>query len=107
MISEAAENFNVELSPESHDEKVRHAFGRPYTNESMETLIENLIEAGCRRIDLFFMVGLPHQDYQSTMETADYCDRLLKHLGKSEGDHALHLAPCPFRGPGQHGLRVA
>ena len=58
MMSEAAENFNVELSPESHDEKVRHAFGRPYTNESMETLIENLIEAGCKRIDLFFMVGL-------------------------------------------------
>ena len=100
MMSEAAENFNVELSPESHDEKVRHAFGRPYTNESMETLIENLIEAGCQRIDLFFMVGLPHQDYQSTMATADYCDRLLKHLGKSKVTTPFISPLAPFVDPG-------
>ena len=100
MMSEAAENFNVELSPESHDEKVRHAFGRPYTNESMETLIENLIEAGCRRIDLFFMVGLPHQDYQSTLATADYCDRLLKHLGKSKVTTPFISPLAPFVDPG-------
>ncbi len=100
MISEAAENFNVELSPESHDEKVRHAFGRPYTNESMEALIENLIEVGCKRIDLFFMVGLPHQDYQSTMKTADYCDRLLKHLGKSRVTTPFISPLAPFVDPG-------
>jgi B12-binding domain/radical SAM domain protein len=100
MMSGAAENFNVELSPESHDEKVRHAFGRPYTNESMETLIENLIEAGCRRIDLFFMVGLPHQDYQSTLATADYCDRLLKHLGKSKVTTPFISPLAPFVDPG-------
>jgi B12-binding domain/radical SAM domain protein len=100
MMSGAAENFNVELSPESHDEKVRLAFGRPYTNESMETLIENLIEAGCQRIDLFFMVGLPHQDYQSTLATADYCDRLLKHLGKSKVTTPFISPLAPFVDPG-------
>jgi hypothetical protein len=66
----------------------------------METLIENLIEAGCRRIDLFFMVGLPHQDYQSTLATADYCDRLLKHLGKSKVTTPFISPLAPFVDPG-------
>ena len=100
MIRDAAENFNVELSPESHDEKVRHAFGRPYTNESMERLIETLIEYGCRRIDLFFMVGLPYQDYDSTIETAAYCDRLLTHLGKSRVTTPFISPLAPFVDPG-------
>lgn len=100
MMSEAAQNFNVEISPESHDEKVRRAFGRPYSNESVEALIENLIEKGCKRIDLFFMVGLPHQDYQSAMATADYCDRLLKGLGKSRITTPFISPLAPFVDPG-------
>jgi B12-binding domain/radical SAM domain protein len=100
LMSEAAENFNVELSPESHDERVRHAFGRPYTNRSMEVLIETLIEYGCRRIDLFFMVGLPYQDHQSAMATADYCDGLLRHLGKSRVTTPFISPLAPFVDPG-------
>src|SRR5208337_3868060 len=100
MMSEAVENFNVELSPESHDERVRHAFGRPYSNKSMESLIETLLQYGCRRIDLFFMVGLPQQDYRSVMETANYCDQLLKHCGKS-GKATPFISPlAPFVDPG-------
>jgi B12-binding domain/radical SAM domain protein len=100
MMSQAARNFNIELSPESHDEKVRHAFGRPYTNKSMERLIEDLVEFGCKRIDLFFMVGLPYQDYQSVMATADYCDGLLKSLGKSKVTTPFISPLAPFIDPG-------
>jgi B12-binding domain/radical SAM domain protein len=100
MMSEAAENFNVELSPESHDEKVRHAFGRPYSNKAMETLIENLIDLGCKRIDLFFMVGLPEQDYKSVMATAEYCDSLLKSLGSSKVTTPFISPLAPFVDPG-------
>lgn len=114
MIREAAENFNVELSPESHDEKVRHAFGRPYTNESMERFIETLIEHGCRRIDLFFMVGLPYQDHQSCLDTADYCDRLLARLAPSRVATPFISPLAPFVDPGsmvfespeEHGYRL-
>ena len=66
----------------------------------MEVLIENLIEVGCRRIDLFFMVGLPHQDYRSTIETAEYCNRLLKHLGKSRVTTPFISPLAPFVDPG-------
>ncbi len=100
MISEAVENFNVELSPESHDEKVRHAFGRPYSNKSMEGLIETLIEYGCKRIDLFFMVGLPFQDYRSVMDTVSYCDGLLRSLGKSKVTTPFISPLAPFIDPG-------
>ncbi len=100
MIAEAVRNFNVELSPESHDEKVRHAFGRPYSNKSMEALIETLIQYGCRRIDLFFMIGLPYQDYGSVMKTVDYCDDLLKGLGKSKVTTPFISPLAPFVDPG-------
>ncbi len=100
LMSEAAENFNVELSPESHDETVRRAFGRPYSNKSMEGLIENLVECGCQRIDLFFMIGLPNQDYRSVMATADYCDALLNHLGKSKVTTPFISPLAPFVDPG-------
>jgi B12-binding domain/radical SAM domain protein len=102
MISQAVEHFNVELSPESHDEKVRHAFGRPYSNADMECHIEDLIEFGCKRIDLFFMTGLPHQTYQSVMDTVDYCDRLLIKLGDQQGTVTTpFISPlAPFVDPG-------
>jgi radical SAM superfamily enzyme YgiQ (UPF0313 family) len=100
LMSEAVTNFNIELSPESHEEKVRHAFGRPYSNEAMEALIENLIEFGCQRIDLFFMVGLPEQDYASVMGTADYCDGLLKKLGNSKVATPFISPLAPFVDPG-------
>ena len=100
MMSRSTKNFNVEISPESHDEKVRHAFGRPYTNKSMEGLIESLIEYGCKRIDLFFMVGLQYQDYRSVMKTVTYCDDLLKQVGKSKVVTPFISPLAPFVDPG-------
>jgi radical SAM superfamily enzyme YgiQ (UPF0313 family) len=43
-IAEAVSNFNVEISPESHDEKIRRRFGRPYDNWSLEKMIENALD---------------------------------------------------------------
>jgi B12-binding domain/radical SAM domain protein len=100
MIAGAVKNFNVEISPESHDEKVRHAFGRPYSNKSMEALVETLIQYGCRRIDLFFMIGLPYQDYGSVMKTVDYCNDLLGSLGKSRVATPFISPLAPFVDPG-------
>lgn len=77
-IAESIKNFNIEISPESHDEEVRRAFGRPYGNEPLESMIKDAIELGCKRIDLFFMIGLPKQTYQSVLETVEYCRTLIK-----------------------------
>ncbi|NWF93812.1 MAG: TIGR04190 family B12-binding domain/radical SAM domain protein [Syntrophaceae bacterium] len=77
-IAEAIPNFNIEISPESHDEEVRKTFGRPYDNKSLERMIGDAIDLGSKRIDLFFMTGLPGQTYHSVLETVDYCQYLLK-----------------------------
>ncbi len=107
-------NFCLEISPESHDPEVRKASGRYYSNEDLEQTINDALSAGCRRLDVFFMIGLPKQTTQSVMETIDYCDYLLQ---KFKGDKRLGLfiAPLsPFLDPGslgfeqpeRHGYRV-
>ncbi|HET6514029.1 MAG TPA: TIGR04190 family B12-binding domain/radical SAM domain protein [Thermodesulfovibrionales bacterium] len=98
--ADSFKNFNVEISPESHDPKVRSAFGKHYDNGAFEQMIGDLIEAGCRRIDLFFMVGLPYQDYSSVMDTVSYCDELLNRYGRSGRLHPMIAPLAPFIDPG-------
>ncbi len=99
-VADCIENFNVEVSPESHDPRVRKAFGKLYGNEELEQMMAALLEAGCRRIDIFFMVGLPYQDYGSVMETVGYCEELLRKFGGT-GRLLPMIAPlAPFVDPG-------
>ncbi len=83
-LGRAVPNFVLEISPESHDEEVRRTFGRPYSNEELEDTIGYALEAGCQRLDLFFMIGLAKQTYQTVMGTVDYCDRLLRRFNKPD-----------------------
>jgi B12-binding domain/radical SAM domain protein len=77
-IAESVPNFNLEISPESHEEEVRRAFGRPYGNHPLERMIADAVGLGCKRIDLFFMTGLPGQTSASVLGTVDYCRHLLE-----------------------------
>lgn len=102
QLGRAFPNFTLEISPESHDEKVRHAFGRHYSNASLENTVAYALEAGCRRLDLYFMIGLPFQTYDSVMETIDYCSHLLARFS-GPTDHRLFpfISPlAPFLDPG-------
>ena len=102
-VADSIAAFNVEISPESHDIAVRKTFGKDYSNAALEQMIETLIRVGCKRIDLFFMVGLPHQDYASVMETVNYCGSLLARYGSNgrRGRVLPLLAPlAPFIDPG-------
>ncbi len=101
-IAGSISNFNIEISPESHDEEVRKAFGRAYDNQSLERTIEDALELGCKRVDLFFMIGLPRQTSQSVQETIKYCESLLKGYTKN-GSARVHpyISPlAPFLDPG-------
>jgi len=99
-IAESILNFNIEISPESHDEEVRKAFGRPYNNESLERMIADAVDLGSKRIDLFFMTGLPKQTYSSVLETVDYCHSLLERF-RSYNKLFPFISPlAPFLDPG-------
>lgn len=93
-VAKALPHFLVQISLESHDDRVRRAFGRPYTTRAIERTMREALDAGCRRLDLFFMVGLSEQTRESVMATVDYCEDLLNRYGTP--------APCriaPFISP--------
>ena len=100
MIAECVENFNFEISPESHDEKVRHAFGRYYNNDDLEQMIADALELGCKRFDIFFMTGLPYQTYQSVLDTVEYTHDLLERFGKTRRLYPFISPLAPFLDPG-------
>jgi len=90
-LAGALPNFVIEFSPESHDPAVRHALNMNYSNAEIEETIEVCLGVGCRRFDLFFMIGLSQQTMESVLETVDYCEHLLTRFG----DDRL----MPFIGP--------
>ncbi len=103
-VGQACPNFCLEMSPESHDPMVRRASGRNYSNADLERTIAEALDAGCSRLDLFYMIGLPKQTPQSVQETVEYCDHLWQ---KFKGDKRLFLfiAPIsPFLDPGSLGF---
>lgn len=115
-VAAALPRYNIQISPESHDEEVRRAFGRGYGNERLEQFVADALELGCRRLDLFFMIGLPKQTSQSVRDTVAYCEYLLEHYGRRwPGRLDLFISPlAPFLDPGskafedpaRHGYRL-
>ncbi len=115
-VARALPNFTVEISMESHDETVRKAFGRPYSDADIERTMDYALEAGCQRLDLFFMVGLKMQTYDSVMGTVEYSRRILQRYDQ-RGEHRVipFISPlAPFVDPGsrafeepdKHGYRL-
>ncbi|UCC66201.1 MAG: TIGR04190 family B12-binding domain/radical SAM domain protein [Deltaproteobacteria bacterium] len=99
-IARTTPNFNIQISPESHDNEVRSAFGRPYSNDELEDFLDEAVKTGAKRIDLFFMVGLPKQDYDSVLETASYCRHLLERYGTKRTLFPFVSPLAPFLDPG-------
>jgi B12-binding domain/radical SAM domain protein len=97
-VSASIAHFNFEISPESHDETIRKASGKFYSNQDMEASISAALEYGCEKFDIFFMIGVPRQTYQSVMETIAYCDYLLQKYDVRFNPFISPLAP--FIDPG-------
>ncbi len=97
-IADAVSNFNFEFSPESHDAKVRKKCGKFYSNEQVELNIQWALKRGCKKFDIFFMIGLPLQTQRSVLETVDYCGYLLDTFGNRVAPFISPLAP--FLDPG-------
>jgi B12-binding domain/radical SAM domain protein len=101
-VAKAMPNWTLEISLETHDEEVRAAFGRPYGNGPIEATMRYALEAGVRRLDIFFMIGLPKQDYRSVMDTVDYCEYLMAELDSGPTRRLIpFVSPlAPFLDPG-------
>jgi B12-binding domain/radical SAM domain protein len=99
-MSLACPGFSLEISPESHDPAIRKIMGRPYSDEDLEQTLSDALDVGCRRLDVFYMIGLSRQTPQSVIDTTDYCEHLFQRF---HGDKRLSLfiSPlAPFLDPG-------
>ncbi len=114
QVAKALPNFSLEISLESHDPVVRQAFGKHYSNEAVERTIETAFAVGCKRLDIYFMIGLPKQTRQSVRDTVAYCGELLERYGQDGRLHPFISPLGPFLDPGslafeepeRHGYRI-
>ncbi len=102
QVAKAMPNWTLEISLESHSDEVRAAFGRPYRNAAIEDTMRYALAAGVRRLDVFFMIGLPRQDYRSVMDTVAYSERLIRDLDSGPERRLIpFISPlAPFLDPG-------
>jgi B12-binding domain/radical SAM domain protein len=103
-IGRNVRRWSMEISPDSHDPALREAQdGEPsYDNARLESVFAEALALGCRRIDVFFMIGLPGQTRASVMETVDYCGTLFQRFDRRL---ACFISPMgPFLDPGSRGF---
>lgn len=100
-IHEAVPNYSLELTLESHDPDLRRLNGKfAVSNRRIEATIQAALDHGCRRLDVFFMVGLPFQTRESVLESVSYARHLLETFGR-DGRLQVYVAPlAPFLDPG-------
>lgn len=104
LMDRATADYSLQLSIESHSETVRKNVGKfASSNEEFERTLEAALENGCNKIDVFFMIGLPHQTYEDAVGDVDYARHLLETIDDER--IAPFTAPlAPFLDPGSPGF---
>ncbi len=101
-IDSAAPSYSIEFSPDSHSQEVRTALGRAFPTDAMEGTVAKALDNGCKRFDMFFMIGLPEQTKESALDSARYSRRLYA-LVKNDPRLFVFSSPlAPFIDPGSY-----
>ena len=100
-VSQSVPMWSLEITLESHIESLRQRNRRfQCPNETIIGTIGKALANGVRRIDVFFMVGLPGQSYDDAVSFDAFCREILERF---DGDRRLEffIAPlAPFVDPG-------
>ncbi|MEM0016912.1 MAG: TIGR04190 family B12-binding domain/radical SAM domain protein [Candidatus Korarchaeum sp.] len=111
ILRGASHTIYLQISPESPFEDVRRAFGRPYTNSSLEKMVKYSDELDFARLDLYFMMGLPLQTRDHGVKVAEYFRRM-RGLARNVDSFISPLAPFidpgsrAFSDPERYGYRL-
>jgi B12-binding domain/radical SAM domain protein len=100
MIEESVPKYSIEITLETYDEKLRRLNGKfNCTNEKVIDTLNFALKHGCKKIDLFFMVGIPGQTYESALENIEFCETI--HLACQKDPRIFYfVAPlAPFLDP--------
>jgi B12-binding domain/radical SAM domain protein len=103
FFDEASKIFSsvcYEISPDSHDEKIRKIMGKNYTNDALIDSIEYALLKGAKRYDLYFMTGVPHQTKASIMGTVQFCQEIYQRLNWDKRFMPFISPMAPFLDPG-------
>ncbi len=101
LLSKAFPDFTAEISPESSVERVRKIIGKHYTNNALEKSIETAKNLGCRKFDVYFLIGLPTQGKKEVLADVDYSAMMVRKYGGGGMDMYPFIAPlAPFLDPG-------
>lgn len=112
LYRSTGDNVYLQISPESHDERIRKNYGRPYSNSSLKSFVKNVGELGFTRLDLYFMVGLPMQTPSNVRGIGDFYLELVKIGGKVVDAFVSPLAPFvdpgspAFHSPQKYGYKI-
>ena len=99
-LSRSFGEFSVEISPESSSENIRRINGREYSNESLEKSIADAKEAGCKKFDVYFTLGISGQGEKELKDDIEYATKLMKYEKGSEMKVYSFISPLtPFIDP--------
>ena len=102
MVQDSVSKWSMELTIETPNEDLRKMGGLkfPVSNSKIEDTIASALSHGCRKLDLFFMIGIPHQTREDALSTVKYCEHLIKKFGV-DPRLEFFIAPLgPFLDPG-------
>ncbi len=101
LVQDSLPAWSVEMTLEAPDEALRRRNGKfACSNALVEDTMRSALAHGCRRLDVFFMVGLPHQTYADALGIADYAEHLIERFG-ADTRLRTYVAPlAPFLDPG-------
>ena len=101
MVRQATRAWSLEITIESPDEALRRVNGKfPCSNDEVAATLGRALDHGCSKLDLFFMVGIPHQTRSLALATVDYCRHLVERFG-ADPRLQFYVAPLgPFLDPG-------
>ncbi len=99
-MNDSCLKYSIEITLETHDEKIRRYNGKfNCTNQKVIETLNSALKHGCKKIDLFFMTGIPGQTYQSAVDNIDFCETI--HLACNKDPRLFYfVAPlAPFLDP--------
>ncbi|WP_042464051.1 TIGR04190 family B12-binding domain/radical SAM domain protein [Neobacillus dielmonensis] len=100
MMEDSCPKYSIEITLETYEEGLRRFNGKfNCTNAKVIETLNFALKHGCKKVDLFFMVGVPGQTYQSAVENIDFCEQI--HLACNRDPRIFYfVAPlAPFLDP--------
>jgi B12-binding domain/radical SAM domain protein len=99
-INEAVPKYSLELTLETHDEKIRRHNGKfNCTNPKVIETLQFALKHRVAKIDLFFMIGIPDQTKQSALDNIKFVEEIHNSC-QQDSRLAYFVAPlAPFLDP--------